>query len=271
MAKKVIDVEISTTNKTESKEKVRDFFNSDESHMIFTPNAEMLVDASRDDYFQQVLNDASLNLCDSKGINFFNFHKFERITGTDFMLDICDLAEQQDKSVYLLGSGSEDVLKDLQQNIKNKYPDLNIIGSHPGPKIKLNKVGNINKLGLNTNKNEHILHEIVMKSPDVLFVAFGHIKQELWIHAYLEDIPGVDIAMGVGGAFDYHAGKVERAPTWVRNWGFEWLYRLYKEPSRLTRIIKAVVIFPVLNFLYQLKYLFNKITNEEKKSSSQGG
>lgn len=267
MTKKVLDVKISTINREKSKEQVGRFLGSDESHMIFTPNAEMLVDASRDDYFKEVLNDASLNLCDSKGVNFFNFHNFERITGTDFMLDICEIAEKDNKSVYFLGSGSKKVLENLEQNMKDQFPDLKIAGSHPGPKIELNKLGSINKLGINTQKNEHILHEIVMKSPDILFVAFGHIKQELWIHAYLNDLPGIRVAMGVGGAFDYHAKEVERAPEWVRGWGFEWLYRLYNEPSRFIRIIKAVIFFPVLNFLYQIKYLFNKELDEGTKSS----
>jgi N-acetylglucosaminyldiphosphoundecaprenol N-acetyl-beta-D-mannosaminyltransferase len=254
MPNKVLGVKISQKSKEESREEVKKFLESDSQHMIFTPNAEMLVDARKDDYFQEILNDASLNLCDSKGVNFFTFNSFERITGTDFMLDILEIAEKKNKSVYFLGSGSDKVTKNLEEKMEKQFPNLNIVGSHPGPKIELKQVENINKLGIDKNKNDKILHEILMKSPDILFVAFGHIKQELWIHAYLDELPGVKLAMGIGGAFDYHSGKTERAPKWVRNLGFEWLYRVFKEPARIGRIFKAVVVFPIVK-------LFNKLIN----------
>ncbi|MDP3758176.1 MAG: WecB/TagA/CpsF family glycosyltransferase, partial [Candidatus Daviesbacteria bacterium] len=69
---------------------------------------------------------------------------------------------------------------------------------------------------------------------DILFVAFGHIKQEKWIAANFKNIP-VKIAMGVGGSFDYLSGLVHRAPKWVRDRGFEWLFRLIIQPWRIKR------------------------------------
>ncbi|MBU4098660.1 WecB/TagA/CpsF family glycosyltransferase, partial [Patescibacteria group bacterium] len=69
---------------------------------------------------------------------------------------------------------------------------------------------------------------------DILFVAFGHPKQEEWIYENLEHLP-VKVAMGVGGAFDYISGRVERAPFMIRAMGMEWLYRLIKEPWRWRR------------------------------------
>ena len=84
-----------------------------------------------------------------------------------------------------------------------------------------------------------------MVKPDILFVAFGHGKQEKWINEYLRDLPSVKIAMGVGGAFDYLSGQTSRAPLWMRKIGLEWLYRLIREPKRLKRIWRAVIIFPI--------------------------
>ena len=69
---------------------------------------------------------------------------------------------------------------------------------------------------------------------DLLFVALGHIKQEKWIAANLDKIP-VHLAMGVGGAFDYLSGRVPRAPKWMRDLGFEWLFRLIMQPWRIKR------------------------------------
>ena len=82
-----------------------------------------------------------------------------------------------------------------------------------------------------------------MAQPDILFVAFGHGKQEKWIYENLKDLPGVKVAMGVGGAFDFVSGNKKRAPKWMRVIGLEWLYRLIHEPNNLGRIWKATVIF----------------------------
>ena len=79
---------------------------------------------------------------------------------------------------------------------------------------------------------------------DILFVAFGAPKQEEWIYENLPHLP-VKIAMGVGGAFDYLSGEVERAPKFVRLWGFEWLFRLIRQPWRLRRQV-ALLTFLLL-------------------------
>lgn len=260
MTKEVLGVEISTNNKQELKDKIKKLVNSDNTHnYIFTPNSEMLVDAYYDEYFQKVLNSAEINICDSKGVNFFNFHIFERITGVDFMQELCQIAQREQLSLYLLGSGKKEVIKKLEQKLKDKYPSLTICGSHPGPEIEIIKEHGVNKLGIDKDDNSKIIHEIVMKSPDIVFVAFGHLKQELWIYNFLSDIPKIELAMGVGGAFDYISESKTRAPKWIRKFGFEWLYRVYREPWRVKRVFKALFIFPILLGYSKIKKLFKKI------------
>lgn len=254
--KKVLGVRIDNLSREKARKKAEHMMESNEESLVYTPNPEMLVDASRDEYFQDVLNDSSLNICDSKGLQFACGFGTERIPGVDFMQDVCEISEKKNQSVYLLGSGDKKVLEELETNLKQKYPNLEIAGSHPGPKINLKKIKNINKIELDTGHNEEIIHDIIMKAPDVLFVAFGHLKQELWIHAYIKELPSIKLAMGVGGSFDFLSGKVDRAPKWIRYFGFEWLYRLYKEPWRIKRIIKALVIFPLLFVFNKIKSIF---------------
>jgi N-acetylglucosaminyldiphosphoundecaprenol N-acetyl-beta-D-mannosaminyltransferase len=67
---------------------------------------------------------------------------------------------------------------------------------------------------------------------DVLLVAMGAPKQELWIRQHAEET-GVKVALGVGGLFDFYGGRIERAPVWMREIGMEWLFRLGKEPRRM--------------------------------------
>jgi N-acetylglucosaminyldiphosphoundecaprenol N-acetyl-beta-D-mannosaminyltransferase len=96
--------------------------------------------------------------------------------------------------------------------------------------------------------NSAVIDTINTGKPDILFVAFGHVKQEYWIHTYLKQLPSVQVAMGVGGALDFIGGTSKRAPKWVRYIGFEWLYRLMREPKRIGRIWNATAYFLYLHY-----------------------
>lgn len=210
---------------------------------IFTPNPEMLVKAQSDEKFHQVLNKSDLNICDGRGTELVlkvRLNNVTRYTGVDCLLDICVLSERLGKSIYLLGSGSDDVVGKTAETLQKKFPNLKIAGWHKGPQIRENS---LQILDFDREENARVLQEISLKKPSILFVAFGMGKQEKWITQFLSQLPSVTIAMGVGGAFDYLAGVVPRAPQWMRWIGLEWLYRLWQEPSRWPRIWRATVVF----------------------------
>lgn len=250
----ILGVRIDTLKKEEMLSKISLFLADSKQHTIFTPNPEMLVDATKDNYFKKVLNSSNLNVCDGKGIQLVSKEKIERIPGVDLMLEICQIAEKENKSVYFLGSNNTNVLENLVRNIKILSPNLRISGYNPGPKVTMKQFNNLTMVAVDETENDNILNEIIMKSPDILFVAFGHNKQEKWIYENLKQLPSVKIAMGVGGAFDYIAGKTRRAPKWLRQIGFEWLWRLSQQPSRFGRIFKATV-----TFVYLIIFKKNKI------------
>lgn len=248
MSIKILNIHIDNYTKKQALQKVSQFLESKKSHTIFTPNPEMLVDAQKDKEFADILNDSDLNICDGFGIKLTVRGKVTRIPGVDFMLDICKLAEEQGKSVYLLGAGDQNVIEKTKENLTKKFPKLRIVGFNPGPTITMKQLNNgAMGLDIENEQNNKILDDIIIAAPDILFVAFGHVKQEKWIHKYLPDLTGVKIAMGVGGSFDYIAGKIKRAPKWMRGLGLEWLYRLIKEPKRIKRIWKATIVFLYLN------------------------
>ena len=241
-----------TFSKFEALEKVRIFLQGTEGKMICTPNPEMLVDAQKDVYFKEILNAGDLNICDGKGIALLSKEPVARIPGVDFMIDICALAEREGKSVYLLGSGFREVVNACQQKLLLQFPNLKIVGVHPGPDIVPQKSQ------MDPEQNDAVLEDIIMTAPDILFVAFGHIKQEKWIYEFLPDLPSVRVAMGVGGAFDFISGKVRRAPKVFQKLGLEWLYRLVLEPRRIKRIWKATVVFLYLSFRAKSRNLIQK-------------
>mgnify|MGYP001596588758 FL=1 len=222
----ILGVKIDELTKQQALEKARGFLHSDNQHKIFTPNPEMLVDAQKDADFKAVLNGGDMNLCDGFGLwlaqrlsfrpkrseveeSLSNTQKLERYSGVDFMVDLCSVAEKENKSVYLLGSGSDEVVKKTAQVLQDKFPMLKIVCYNKGPAICYLLSENSQQIADSRyqDENENALHDIILSAPDILFVAFGHGKQEKWIAENLRDLPSVKIAMGVGGAFDFISGK----------------------------------------------------------------
>lgn len=144
----------------------------------------------------------------------------KKITGIDFMKILMKYYEEKGKSVYFLGA-KEDVLKEMESKIKVEYPKLKISGSHHGY--------------IDIDNCDDVLNEIKLKSPDAIFVAMGTPMQENFIFKYMDELPA-NLYMGVGGTFDVLSGKVSRCPKWVSDIGFEWLYRMIKDPSKVNRL-----------------------------------
>ncbi|MDD5290037.1 MAG: WecB/TagA/CpsF family glycosyltransferase [Patescibacteria group bacterium] len=174
----------------------------------------------------------------------------ETITGTDLIPEICKLLSvipapepestsfsgsrvkpgMTNKKIFLLG-GFGDTPRLVMENLKK-----NVIPSPEGAMESL-------EFGYTIFEAENIIEKINSFQPTVLFVALNHPKAQKWINENLPKMPSVKLAIGVGGAFDYWAGKIKRAPTkWQGS--FEWLYRLLHQPKRLKRIWQASIIFP---------------------------
>jgi N-acetylglucosaminyldiphosphoundecaprenol N-acetyl-beta-D-mannosaminyltransferase len=145
----------------------------------------------------------------------------QRINGPDLMWRYCEQAGQRGESIYLYG-GTEATLGLLQEQLKAAFPGLVIAGvisppfRAPTPEELASHIAAINASGAGT-----------------VWVSLGCPKQEMWMAAQRGKVRAVMI--GVGAAFDYHAGTVQRAPLWMQRAGLEWLHRLVSEPRRLWR------------------------------------
>ena len=228
----------------DARQKARNFLVSKTGqYKIFTPNPEMIVKAKNDEYFRKVLNSGDLNLCDGSGLYFVARAKgliLDRITGSDFIFDLCELAVDLDKSIFLLGTKEECILSRASLELLNKFPSLKISGFDKGMKIQELSNGS---LDYEVSSNEIIIAKINACKPDILVVAFGMGKQEKWIDENLKKIPSVKVAIGVGGALDFIAKTASRAPKIFRKLGIEWLWRLFNEPKRIKRIFYATFGF----------------------------
>lgn len=192
---------------------------------IISGNPEVLYNGIRDDIMlQNFTSESSIIIPD--GIGTVLAAKLtrqpvkEKIAGIDVMEEIIKLCIKNNESIYLIGA-KEEVLKSCICNLKIKYPDINISGSHNGY--------------FDLNNCEDIIEDIISKKPYALFAAMGSPRQDIFIIKNMNKLP-CKVFMGVGGSFDVFSGKSKRAPKWMINMGLEWLYRVYKEPWRIKRL-----------------------------------
>lgn len=214
------------------------------NHLIFTPNAEMLLFAKSHDWFLRLLTRGDLLLPDSVSLHYaisaLSDDRLEyRHTGIDSLLRLAKLSQEKNKKMFLLGSSAV-TLECVTVELKKMFPFLQLEVFNPG-KVKLDIHGNI-------HISRFATEALTKFAPDVLAVALGHGKQEAFLLTYIRHMPFVKIAIGVGGALDMIAGIKPRAPKMMRLHGFEWLWRLLIEPTRIDRIIKATIIFPWVVF-----------------------
>jgi len=276
-SKNILGVKIDEITEYQATELVSEWLKSSEKKYIVTPNIEFIMHAQHDEKFKKTINAADLSIPDSARFNWaiteleskhmikklilwplFFFpksgllKKFPVTAGTDLMDALIKEANEKKWSIGLLG-GKDEVAKTLKLKLERKYPALEITYANPGGVIDNN--GNVlwTEPSVNPTEVEGSLddarddNKIKLPKTDLLFVAFGHGKQEKWIVRNREKQP-VKVMMGVGGAFDYLSGSIPRAPKAWQKYGFEWLYRLIQQPWRAKRFLSLITFtFLILN------------------------
>jgi N-acetylglucosaminyldiphosphoundecaprenol N-acetyl-beta-D-mannosaminyltransferase len=146
-----------------------------------------------------------------------------RIYGPDLMAAFCARAAATGTPMYLYGGRSEEALALLERRLRERFPGIVIAGGYSPPFRELDE-----------QETMRVLDAIDSSGASVVWVGTGQPKQELWM-ARVRDRLRVPLLVGVGAAFDFHAGLVQQAPPWMQRAGLEWLYRLSREPRRLWR------------------------------------
>lgn len=199
----------------------------DKNRYLVTPNPELLVAADRESSYKKILNSADLALPDGVGVvwasKLLGRPLQHRLSGVDLMENVCRDVAERPITVGFLGSGPG-VAEKTSECLRQKYSGLKILLTYGGNPDK-KTVEFIKKETWRNNGGKKI---------DILFVAFGSPKQEIWIAQNLKDLPA-KLTIGVGGAFDFVSGRIKRAPLWIRNLGLEWLFRLAIQPWRIKR------------------------------------
>jgi N-acetylglucosaminyldiphosphoundecaprenol N-acetyl-beta-D-mannosaminyltransferase len=242
---KIMEIKVSSTSKAEVLTRVESLISCNTKFSIVTPNPELILASQTNKDLKKALNSATFSIPDGVGLKIAD-PSLKIIKGRELFLDLIYLAGKKGWKVFLLGGmDNEAELAARKLQISNSRLQIT---SECGP--KLNK-----DAAPTTEVDKKIEIEVVDKinkfKPQLLFVAFGNPKQEIWIENNLSKL-NVGGAMAVGGTFRYVAGISKLPPKWVSKSGFEWLWRLITEPKRISRIFKAVIVFPVKILLYKI-------------------
>jgi exopolysaccharide biosynthesis WecB/TagA/CpsF family protein len=194
---------------------------------VATVNTDFLVRAQGQPGVRRVLEGCDLNVADGAPVVWLSRLMGRplpaRVAGADLVPRLVAEAAARGAGVFLLG-GEGGAAEAAARRLSNELPELRIAGWHEPPRASLDD--------LNGGSDE-IVETIRSSGAQVLLVALGNPKQELWIARHRERLPDVSVAVGVGCVFDLWAGRVRRAPAWMQRAGLEWLHRLLAEPRRL--------------------------------------
>jgi len=155
----------------------------------------------------------------------------ERVTGADMVPALAEKAAREGKSIYFFG-GIDGSAKQTSEILKERYPELKIAG-YSAPMVDLN----------DEIENKIEIARINITDPDILLIALGNPKQEIWFNRFKRYLK-VPVSMGIGGTFEFISGKTSRAPSWMQSTGLEWIYRMTQDPKRLIlRYAKGLYTF----------------------------
>ncbi|KGX90982.1 WecB/TagA/CpsF family glycosyltransferase [Pontibacillus marinus] len=192
-----------------------------EQSTIIAVNPEKIMKSQTDETLRDLINGSTFQIPDGVGVLLASRLKGgdinSRVTGVDMMDRLLQLSADEGYRVFFYGAKEEVVTKAIE-NIQQKYPAIQVAGYENGY----------------AQDQEALIQKIQDSNADVMFVALGSPKQELWIRENKERLP-VKVFQGVGGSFDVFAGHVKRAPAPFRKVGMEWFYRLATDPKRFKR------------------------------------
>lgn len=228
---RVVGVRVDDITEEEAVSRVEAMLLAGGPHQVCTVNPEFVVEARRNPAFAAALAGADLCTPDGYGLilaaRYLGLPLRARVTGVELTRRLAELAAERGYRVFLLGA-APGVAAAAAAALAAAYPGLIIAGCFAGSPDP---------------RHEPFLRQLIAAAePDLLLVAYGHPRQDLWI-ARNQPHLGVPVALGVGGVFDYLSGRVPRAPAWMRRLGLEWLYRLACQPWRWRRVVDAVPRF----------------------------
>ena len=234
----ILGIDVSITSYKQLEKNIENDIKKGNKSFIVAINPEKILKARKDKKLKELLNKATYQIPDGVGVVYASKLRKgkikERVTGIDSMEMLCRLSNNKGYKIFMYGA-KEEVISKAKDNLEKRYKNIKIVGTINGYE----------------KDGQKLIDTINKSKANIVFVALGSPKQELWITENMDKLC-VNVYQGVGGSFDVVSGTIKRAPKWMQNCGLEWLYRLLKEPKRIFRQVKLV------------KFLWLIIFNKEK-------
>lgn len=222
----ILGVNISVINMDDASASIERAVSGREKIYVCVCPVSTIMECKRNRMVLESVNSADLATPDGMAVVWIGrmrgYKKIRRVYGPELMREICGVSGKKGYRNYLYGS-NQTTLDKLNMRLNKTYPGLVISGSFSPPFRKLT-----------AEEDKKIVNDINSSNPDIVWVGLGSPKQDLWMYEHREQV-NAPVMIGVGAAFDFLAGVKPQAPRWIRNNGFEWLFRLATEPRRLWR------------------------------------
>ena len=221
----ILGVPVASLTMREAVEQAERWMDERHGALIATANAEMIMNATRDEELFEILRAADLVVPDGAGTVWAAHHLGhempERVAGYDLTQELLKRAPEKNRRVFFFGS-APGVAEKAKQKAEAMYPGIQIVGVRNGY--------------FSEDEVPAIIRMIREAQPDLLLAALGVPKQEKWLKKYKEKL-GVPVSIGVGGTLDVMAGTAKRAPVWMQKAKLEWLFRGILQPKRAGRLL----------------------------------
>lgn len=229
----VLGVEIACVDPARTLRAINTWLEGGERTYLCLTGVHGVMEAQEDPSVAAALNGAGMDLPDGMPMVWAGKRAgsqvIDRVYGPDLMLSVCAESAGRGWPVFFYG-GQPGVADKLSQRMAQRFPGLEVAGTHSPPMREPGEP-----------EDDEVIERISRSGARIVFVGISTPKQELWMANHLERVRGSVILLGVGAAFDIHAGLRTDAPTWVGKLGLQWLYRLAQEPRRLWRRYLSIV------------------------------
>lgn len=222
----VLGVGISAINPAEALDEITRWIDEGSRHYVCVTGVHGVMESQRNPDLLRIHNDSGLTTPDGMPMvwasRLAGAANVERVYGPDLMLAVCERAARLGWGCFLYGA-TDEVLAQLRHNLTDRFPGLRIVGSHSPPFRALTE-----------EEDADVVREINESGAQIVWVGLSTPKQELWMSSHVGRVNAAAL-IGVGAAFDMHAGNLRQAPKWMQRSGLEWFFRLALEPRRLWR------------------------------------
>ena len=258
----VLGVDVSAINMDRAIDLAASWIATGRSGYICMTGVHGVTEAQSNRQLLQVLNNSVINAPDGMPMSWIGWlhghTQMDRVYGPDFMTNLCRLSISKGYRHYLYG-GRSGIAQALQSALEDRFPGLQIVGTFSPPFRPLNR-----------EEEGAFLDDVRDAKPDILWVGLSTPKQECFMGEYVDRL-GVPLLVGVGAAFDFHVGKINDAPGWIKRLGFQWLHRMLQEPRRLWKrylLNNPVFLWRIALQLLKLRNYDHAIVRAPKTASS---